>query len=58
LVGCINGMIWGYIELMGEIAKLSVGRAGEKRGDVACFVATKLLPNNFHAGERPIEWGF
>ena len=30
-----------------------MGRAGEKRGDVAGFVVTKLLSNNFHAGEMP-----
>ena len=40
LVGCINGMMEEYVELIGEITRLSVGRAGEKRGDVACFVAT------------------
>jgi len=51
-------MIWGYVELMREITKIPVGRAGEKRGDVACFVVTKLLSNNFHAGKYQERGGF
>jgi len=35
-------MVQQYAEFLGEFTRLSVGRAGEKRGDMACFVATNF----------------
>ena len=38
---------------MGEISKVAVGKAEEKRGDVAYVVAIILPSNHFHAKEIP-----
>jgi len=48
-----NGMRQQYVGLVGGkgLKKLSVGKAEEKRGDVAAFVATTLPSNHFHAKE-------
>ena len=38
LVECRNGAKLRYVGLVGEFAKLSVGKAEKKRGDVASLV--------------------
>lgn len=38
-----NGIVVCMIELLGEFVRLSVDRAGERRGDVAYFMLWKLL---------------
>ena len=56
LVERINGIVVCMIELLREFTRLSVGRAGEKRGDVARFVATSLPSNDLHQrNTNPME---
>jgi len=49
----IKGKIQQFVGLVGGggVTKLSMGKAEEKRGDVAAPVATTLPPNHFYAKE-------
>jgi len=53
-----NGIVicTSMIELLGEFTRLSLGRAGEKRGGVARFVATSPPCNYLHTKEIPTQW--
>ena len=44
-----------YVGLLGEFTKLLVGRAGEKRGDVAYFVETTLQSSPCQGNSNPAE---
>ena len=44
-------MVEKYEKLMGEFIKLSVRKAEEKRGDVACYGTITI--QSFPVGERP-----
>jgi len=38
-----------------RVYKTSCGQSGEKRGDVARYVATRILPNHLRAMGKPTQ---